>query len=118
MTSTFTFPDASTVTPDLQLVWSWSRDVLDIEHQLSDGTLEVTERPAGPRRGTFQAFFADETAAAGFEAKMAAPGVKAFADTDRPSYAMSFVGKPTAYELDTETRSRFTVTVTFVEVPS
>lgn len=111
------------ITPTLVMGFSSSRELGNIEHPiLGSDEVAVTLRPAKLRTGTLECLFAGDDPEGDSriaEVTLSGASVFAIASDERPSIDMSFtVTGSIDRALDPETRSLWTVTFGFQEVPA
>lgn len=108
----------TTLSPILVSGFESSRDAGTIEHRIIGGTLDLTLRPASPRRATLELLFPDEATSKAAEAALAT-AVQFTLTSEIPSASFVFVvseGGSIRHLLDPVTRKRWTVQVDVTEV--
>lgn len=117
MSITITASTGGTTTPQLVMDYAATRQGRSIVHQLAAGGIVVSLIPADPRSGLLRLFYPDETDAKAAVDLHALAASFALVDTDRPTFAMSYVvSGPVTVTLDPATLNVWTVDVTFQEV--
>lgn len=106
-----------TIAPTLILGYQTSSMVEPVEHVLLNGDVRYTLRPARPRSGTLNLFFATEQKAWEAFALHRQAGTFDLDDNDIPAVSMLYlVAGDLSIGLDPETRARWLLNVPYKEI--
>jgi len=108
-----------TITPTQVLSYLTARRSNNIIHNILNGTIAVSVLPTQPRAGTLELFFASEAESAVAETFHTRSGVFALVTDDITTGNLNYVLSQSGEikrELDSETRTRWFVSVDFQEV--
>lgn len=119
MTTLITVNDgtATTTSPALVLGYDTSRESLNIVHDIIGGGIAVTLIRPRPRQGTLELFYTTEAGAFAALSLHSRESTFTLSDTDRPAVSMTYVADGSmSLSLDTETRTRWVLSVGYQEV--